>query len=118
MTYVNSLLSGTLYSQILLYIQGSVCQLDDYSKILKILERAYGDPNHVQNTYSKLFRFKQTNKEFTAFFAEFQRLGLEAEMNHESLATLLEQAVSNELRGMLLHNLPTSCSYLELAAHL
>jgi hypothetical protein len=118
MTYVNSRLSGTLYSQILLYIQGSVCQLDDYSKILKILERAYGDPNHVQNTHSKLFRFKQTNKEFTAFFAEFQRLGLEAEMNHESLATLLEQAVSNELRGMLLHNLPTSYSYLELAAHL
>jgi hypothetical protein len=39
-------------------------------------------------------------------------------MNHESLATLLEQAVSNELRGMLLYNPPTSRSYLELAAHL
>jgi hypothetical protein len=39
-------------------------------------------------------------------------------MNHESLATLLEQAVSNELQGMLLHNPPTSRSYLELAAYL
>jgi hypothetical protein len=37
------------------------------------------------------------NKEFAAFFAEFQRLGLEAEMNYESLATLLEQAVLNKL---------------------
>jgi hypothetical protein len=118
MTYVNSRLSGTPYSQILPYIQGGVCQLDDYSEILKILERAYGDPNRVQNTRSELFRFKQTNKEFAAFFAEFQRLGLEAEMNYESLATLLEQAVSNELRGMLLYNPPTSRSYLELAAHL
>jgi hypothetical protein len=71
MTYVNSRLSGTLYSQILPYIQGSVCQLDDYSEILKILERAYRDPNYVQNTRSELFRFKQTNKEFAAFFAEF-----------------------------------------------
>jgi hypothetical protein len=97
MTYVNSCLSGTLYSQILLYIQGSVCQLDDYSKILKILERAYRDPNHIQNTRSKLFCFKQMNKEFATFFTEFQHLGLEAKMNHESLATLLEQAVSNEL---------------------
>jgi hypothetical protein len=79
------------------YIQGGVCQLDDYSKILKILERAYRDPNHIQNTRSELFRFKQTNKEFAAFFTEFQHLGLEAEMNHESLVTLLEQAVSNEL---------------------
>jgi hypothetical protein len=47
MTYVNSRLLGTLYSQILPYIQGGVCQLDDYSEILKILERAYGDPNRV-----------------------------------------------------------------------
>jgi hypothetical protein len=39
-------------------------------------------------------------------------------MNYESLATLLEQAVSNELRGMLLYNPPTSRSYLELAAYL
>jgi hypothetical protein len=46
-TYVNSCLSGTLYSQILLYIQGSVCQLDNYSKILKILERTYRDPNRI-----------------------------------------------------------------------
>jgi hypothetical protein len=118
MTYVNSRLSGTPYSQILPYIQNGVCQLDDYPEILKILERAYGDPNRVQNTRSELFRFKQTNKEFAAFFAEFQRLGLEAEMNDESLATLLEQAISNELRGMLLHNPPTSRKYLDLAARL
>jgi hypothetical protein len=39
-------------------------------------------------------------------------------MNYESLVTLLEQAVLNELRGMLLYNLPTSRSYLELAAYL
>jgi hypothetical protein len=118
MSYVNSRLSGTPYSQILPYIRDGVCRLDDYSEILKILERAYGDPNRVQNTRSELFRFKQTNKEFAAFFAEFQRLGLEAEMNDESLATLLEQAISNELRGMLLHNPPTSRKYLDLAAHL
>jgi hypothetical protein len=39
-------------------------------------------------------------------------------MNHKSLVTLLEQAVSNELRGMLFYNLPTSRSYLELVAYL
>jgi hypothetical protein len=118
MSYVTSRLSGTPYSQILPYIRNGICQLDDYPEVLKILERAYGDPNRVQNTRSELFRFKQTNKEFAAFFAEFQRLGLEAEMNDESLATLLEQAISNELRGMLLHNPPTSRQYLDLAAHL
>jgi hypothetical protein len=39
-------------------------------------------------------------------------------MNDESLATLLEQSISSELRGMLLHNPPTSRHYLNLATHL
>jgi hypothetical protein len=118
MAYVTNRLTGTPYSQILPYIRDGVCQLTDYPQVLQILERAYGDPNRVQNTRSELFRFKQTNKEFASFFAEFQRLGLEAEMNDESLATLLEQAISNELRGMLLHNPPPNRRYLDLAAHL
>jgi len=69
--YVTNRLTGTPYSQILLYIRDRVCQLTDYSQVLQILERAYGDPNRVQNTRSELFCFKQTNKEFAAFFAEF-----------------------------------------------
>jgi hypothetical protein len=70
MSYVNSRLSGILYSQILPYIRNGVCRLDDYSEILEILERAYSDPNCVQNTRSELFRFKQTNKEFATFFTD------------------------------------------------
>jgi len=118
MAYVTNCLTGTLYAQILLYIHDSVCQLKDYLQVLQILERAYRDPNRIQNTCSELFCFKQTNKEFASFFAEFQRLRLEAEMNDESLSTLLKQAISNELQGMLLHNLPNNCQYLDFAAHL
>jgi hypothetical protein len=39
-------------------------------------------------------------------------------MNDESLATLLEQSISNELRGMLLYNPPTSRRYLNLTTYL
>jgi hypothetical protein len=118
MAYVTNRLTGIPYAQILPYIRDGVCQFEDYSQVLQILERAYGDPNRVQNTRSELFRFKQTNKEFASFFAEFQRLGLEAEMNDESLSTLLEQAISTELRGMLLHNPPPTRRYLDFAMHL
>jgi hypothetical protein len=118
MAYVTNRLTGIPYAQILPYIRDGVCQFEDYSQVLQILERAYGDPNRVQNTRSELFRFKQTNKEFASFFAEFQRLGLEAEMNDESLSTLLEQAISTELRGMLLHNPPLTRRYLDFAIHL
>jgi hypothetical protein len=118
MAYLTNRLTGVPYAQALPYIRYGVCQLSDYPDILDILERAYGDPNRVNNARTELFRFKQTNKEFSTFFAEFQRLGLEAEMTEESLSALLEQAVSQEVKEMLVHSPPTSRKYLDLAAHL
>jgi hypothetical protein len=118
MAYVTNRLSGTPYSQVLPYIKNGLCQLKDYPDILEILERAYGDPDRVNTARTELFRYKQTNKEFSIFFAEFQRLGLEAEMTNESLSALLEQAVSEEIKGMLVHSPPLSREYLALASHL
>lgn len=118
MAYVTSRLAGTPYSQVLPYIKTGICSLTDYTDILDILERAYGDPNRIKTARTELFRFKQANREFSVFFAEFQRLGLEAEMTDESLSTLLEQAVSREIKGMLVHSPPPSQQYLALAAHL
>jgi hypothetical protein len=118
MAYVTNRLSGNPYNQVLPHIQKGVCQLRDYEEILQLLERAYGDPNRVNNARSELFRYRQTNKEFSVFLAEFQRLGLEAEMTHESLSTLLEQAVSKELRAMLVHNPPPNREYPALCAFL
>ncbi len=118
MSYVTSRLSGLPYAQILPYIRDGVCQLPDYQQVLQILDNAYGDPNRVNNARAELFRYRQTNKEFAAFFAEFQRLGLEAEMTEESLSTLLEQAVSSEIKQMLVHSPPPTRDYLKLATHL
>ena len=56
-------------------------------------------------------QYRQTNKDFSVFLAEFQRLGLEAEMTDKSLATLLEQAVSKELKGMLVNTRTLPCSF-------
>ena len=60
----------------------------------------------------------QKGQEFGAFFAEFQRLALESKLPEESLPTLLENAVSQELQEMLLHNPPLSHNYHPLARHL
>jgi hypothetical protein len=115
MTYVTNRLKGAPYAQILPHIRRGVCQLTDYDAILDILDRAFGDPNRVNNARKELFNLRQTNKDFGAFFAEFQRLALEGEMSEETLPTLLEQAISRELRGMLVHNEPPSREYHRLA---
>jgi len=95
-----------------------VCQLPDYEDILNLLDRAFGDPNRVNNARNDLFRLRQTNKDFGTFFAEFQRLALEGEMSEDSLPTLLEQAINRELRGMLMHNEPPSRDYHPFAKFL
>jgi hypothetical protein len=118
MTYVNNRLKGAPYAQILPYVKKGICQLKDYEDILDILDRAFGDPNRVNNARNELFRFRQNNKEFGLFFAEFQRLALEGEMPEETLSTLLEQSINRELKGMLMHNQPPTREYHEFAKFL
>lgn len=118
MTYVTNRLKGGPYAQILPYIKKGICQLKDYEEILQILDRAFGDPNRVNNARNELFRLRQANKEFGMFFADFQRLALEGEMSEDVLPTLLEQAINRELRGMLMHNEPPSREYHQFASFL
>jgi hypothetical protein len=118
MTYVTNRLKGIPYAQILPYIRDGICQLNDFTDILDILERAFGDPNRARNARNELYRLRQGNKEFSLFFAEFQRLAMEGEMHNEALPTMLEQAINRELKGMLLHHEPPKGDYLDLARFL
>jgi hypothetical protein len=119
LAYVSSRLSGPAYSQVLPHINSDgSCQLSDYPDILGILERAYGDPNRVNNARTELLQLRQKNQEFSTFFAEFQRLALEGELADDALSTILDNAISRELRGMLMHNPPLSRELNLFAKHL
>ncbi|KAG8672828.1 hypothetical protein FPOAC1_006120 [Fusarium poae] len=88
MSYVTGRLKGRAYAQVLPHIKAGECQLPDYQDIIDLLERAFGDPNRINNARAELFRLRQTHKDFSTFFAEFQRLALEGEMSEEALPTL------------------------------
>lgn len=108
MTYVTNRLKGAPYAQILPYIYEGVFQLGDYTDILDILERAFGDPNRTRNARNELYRLRQGNREFGA---EFQRLAMEGEMPDAALPIMLEQAVKRDLKSMLLHHEPPNGDY-------
>jgi len=118
LTYVAGRLTGRAYELILPKISYGLPQFPDYPDILVYLEKAFGDPNRVTNARNDLFRLRQSNKDFSTFFSEFQRLALEGQMAEDSLPTLLEQAISRELRGMLLHHDPPSREFHQYAAFL
>jgi hypothetical protein len=118
LTYVAGRLTGRAYELILPKITYGLPQFPDYPDILAYLEKAFGDPNRITNARNDLFRLRQSNKDFSTFFSEFQRLALEGQMAEDSLPTLLEQAISRELRGMLLHHDPPSREFHQYAAFL
>lgn len=118
MSYVTGRLAGTPYAQVLPYIVDGKCKLPDYEAVLSILENAYGDPNRVRNAQNALCLLRQKNQDFAPFLAEFRRLALEGEMPEESLPVLLDQAISSELRNMLLHHDPPSREFNQYAAFL
>ena len=102
LTYLTSRLQGIAYAQLQPYSRNGVFHLQDYQEGLDVLERAFGDPNKVGTARRELLLWKQTNKEFGTFFAEFHRLALESEMHEDALPTLLENALSKELREQLI----------------
>ncbi|PHH49893.1 Retrotransposon-derived protein PEG10 [Ceratocystis fimbriata CBS 114723] len=86
-----------------------------YQEVLKVLDRAYGEPDQMNRACTKLFRLRQGNKDFATFFSEFQRLALVGKVSEATLPTLLEQNISKELRAMLLHHDPPSYEYHQFA---
>ena len=119
LAYVASRLSGPAYALVQPHIGiDGICHLSDYPAMLNLLERAYGDPNRIANARTELLSLRQKNQEFSSFYAEFQRLALEGELEDDPLATILEAAISQELRGMLMHSPPPSRELHAFAGHL
>ena len=97
MTYVAGRLTGSAYALMLPKIQYGIPQFVDYPLMLEYLEKAFGDPDRIQNAQNKLFHLRQRNLDFSAYFSEFQRLALEGEMPESALTPLLFQGISREL---------------------
>ncbi|KAL2276408.1 hypothetical protein FJTKL_00922 [Diaporthe vaccinii] len=85
-TYVARRLTKEAYELILPKTLYGVPQFVDYPDLLKYLEEAFGDPDRIQNSRNKLYQLRQRNQDFSAYFAEFQRLALEGEMLDTALS--------------------------------
>jgi len=118
MTYVAGRLTGRAYELMLPKTAYGIPQFIDYEDMLLYLEKAFGDPDRVQNAQNRLFSLKQKNQDFSVYFSEFQRLALEGEMSEGALTPLLFQGISRELQDMLLHSPAPSNKYSAYAQHL
>jgi hypothetical protein len=118
MRYFVSCLTGKAFDLIVPYSNDSDFSLSNYSDIIDMLERAFGDADTARLARNKLYSLKQRNLEFSVFFSESQRLAIEGRVPKGNLYHTLEQSVSAELSEMMLHNPPPSEDYYELVRHL
>jgi hypothetical protein len=101
LSYAVGRLEGVTFEQILPYIEDSAVNLDDIDALIKILEDAFGDPDRVATATRELRNLRQANREFSLYFADFQRLSAETEWNESAKKDALQNGLCEELKDAL-----------------
>ena len=100
--YVFNVLSDPTAAQILPYVRDDQIELADLPALIAILKNAFGNPNRVRDAENKLFTISQGNRDFSAYFAEFQRYAAEAGWKEKATITALRRGISYQLRQDLI----------------
>jgi hypothetical protein len=93
-----SLLRGDALSQILPYIKDDRVELVDLAALIQILEDAFGNPNRKRDAEAHLARISQGEKDFSSYFAEFQRYSAEVDWNESAKLSALQRGLSPRLK--------------------
>jgi hypothetical protein len=101
LSYAVGRLEGVAFEQILPYIEDNAVNLDDIDALIKILEDAFGDPDRVATATRELRNLRQANREFSLYFADFQRLSAETEWNESAKKDALQNGLCEELKDAL-----------------
>jgi hypothetical protein len=102
--YVYGYLQGNAQNQIQPYVQTDKISLDDVEALIKILEAAFGDPDEVGTASGELDRLTQGNREFSIYYAEFQRLMAILDYDSKAKKAALKRGLSKELQASLVYH--------------
>jgi hypothetical protein len=78
-------------------------KLDSLKVLIDMLELAFGDQNKVVTAKRELLKLKQRDREFSQYYAEFQRYVADVKWNTEAQMDALRNGLSNELKDSLQH---------------
>src|SRR6266576_632079 len=99
--YAINRLEGAALNQLLPYVQNDNVNLADLAALVRILEDAFGDPDRVATAERELEKLQQKNREFSAYYADFQRLIAEVQWNDHGKRYALSRGLSSELKAAL-----------------
>jgi hypothetical protein len=83
-------------------VSGEV-KLDSLKVLVDMLELAFGDQDKAATAKRELLKLKQRDREFSQYYAEFQRYVADVKWNAEAQMDALRNGLSNELKDSLQH---------------
>jgi tRNA C32,U32 (ribose-2'-O)-methylase TrmJ len=101
LSYAISRLGGTALAQLIPFVEGAVINLADMNAFYTILEDAFGDPDRYGHQIRELEDLKQNNREFSLYYADFQRLIAGVDWNDPAKRHALTRGLSRELKRAL-----------------
>jgi hypothetical protein len=74
--------------------------LEEFTDVLHI---AFGDPNEVRTAVRKLEALRHNNREFSQYYADFQRLITILQYDDQAKYHVLERGLCREIKDALIH---------------
>jgi hypothetical protein len=105
MQYIVSRLDGNAYRMIGPYMrEADRIDLADVQELWDVLDTAYDDPDRMGTAERELGNLKQGGREFSAYYADFQRLMAELDWNTGPKKNALYTGMSEELKDTIYHH--------------
>jgi hypothetical protein len=99
--YVFSRLEGAALEQLIHLVKDDRVNLENFEAFVTSLEEAYGDPDRVNTAEWALAKLRQGNRDFVAYYAEFQRLIADLDWNNVAKRAALHRGLCEELKDIL-----------------
>ena len=116
--YAIELLTDQAFTQIEPYIKEDRIKLASVTELLKVLEIAFGDPDGESTAERKLEVLRQTNREFSLYYAEFQRYAADVQWNESAKWTALTRGLSTRIKDALVLTSDIPSKFSEYATFL
>lgn len=97
-----SVLRDQALDQVLPFIEDDRVNLFNLDNLISILTAAFGNPNHVADAEHRLNTIDQGTRDFSSYFAEFQRHAAEVSWNDEAKLSALRRGLSYQLKQDLI----------------
>lgn len=100
--YAVGFLRGPAFTQIEPLVKVDRIDLPDVAALVRILENAFGDPDREATAEKKIKNIKQGNREFSVYYAEFQRYAADLDWNEKAKKSALTDGLCDEIQTLLL----------------